>query len=89
MTSVYAYMLQETVEVLNPKMDMKKSQTYADEKITFEPEELVEIKTFGGSGLMLMGFKPRTALKKFHHVKPAQFLYPDEKVIKGCCLLRS
>ena len=27
-----------------------------------------------------MGFKPRSALKKYHHVKPAQFLYPDENV---------
>ena len=27
-----------------------------------------------------MGFKPRSFLKLYHHVRPSQFLYPDEKV---------
>ena len=27
-----------------------------------------------------MGFKPRSRLKKYYHVKPAQFIYPDEMV---------
>ena len=71
--------MKETVEVLNPKMDMKKAQTFASEMIAFEPEEVVEIKTFGTSGLTLMGFKARDAIKKYFHIKPAQFLYPDEK----------
>ena len=67
--------------MLNPKMDMKKAQTYASEMIAFEPEEVVEMKTFGTSGLTLIGFKPRDAIKKYFHIEPAQFLYPDEKVV--------
>jgi hypothetical protein len=35
------------------------------------------------AGLTLLGFKPRSSLKRYHHVRPAQFIYPDEKV--GCC----
>ena len=58
---------------------MKKAQTFASEMIAFEPEEVVEMKTFGTSGLTLMGFKSRDAIKKYFHIKPAQFLYPDEK----------
>lgn len=25
-----------------------------------------------------MGFKPQSSLKKYYHIKPAQFIYPDE-----------
>ena len=32
------------------------------------------------SGLKLVGFKPRKCLKRYFHVKPAQFIYPDESV---------
>lgn len=32
------------------------------------------------SGFKLMGFKPSSLLKKYYHVKPAQFIYPDETV---------
>ena len=62
-------------------MDMKRAQTYANELISFEPEEVTQMKTFGSTGLRLLGFKPRAALKKYYHIKPSQFLYPDEKVI--------
>jgi len=31
-------------------------------------------------GLVLMGFKPKNLIKPYFHVRPAQFLYPDEKV---------
>lgn len=72
--------VQDTVEMLNPKMDIKKAQTYGGQQICFETEELAEMKTFGPSGLNLVGFKPRTALKKYHHIKPGNFVYPDEKV---------
>ena len=31
-----------------------------------------------------MGFKPKSkAIKPWYHVKNAQFIYPDEKVVKG------
>ena len=27
-----------------------------------------------------MGFKPKSSLKSYYHIRPAQFLYPSEKV---------
>ena len=60
--------------------DLKKSQTYGGRQLCFEQEEVKEIKTFDSSGLSLMGFKPRSAIKPYFHVKPANFLYPDEDV---------
>ena len=27
-----------------------------------------------------MGFKPKSALKRYFHVKPAHFIFPDESV---------
>ena len=32
------------------------------------------------AGLTLLGFKARSSLKRYFHVRPAQFIYPDEKV---------
>ena len=28
-----------------------------------------------------MGFKPKSSMKRYYHIKPAHFIYPDEKVI--------
>lgn len=67
--------------------DMKKAQTYGGNKICFENDEVAGLKHFDPAGLYLMGFKPRKCLKKYHHVKPAQFLYPDESKISGSTTL--
>lgn len=32
------------------------------------------------TGLLLMGFKPKSSVKNYFHIRPAQFLYPSEKV---------
>ncbi|KAK3593948.1 hypothetical protein CHS0354_040681 [Potamilus streckersoni] len=78
--------LKDTGEVLMPQ-DLKKAQTYGGKRICFENDEVTEIKRFEEPGLYLMGFKPRTCLKKHHHVKPAQFIYPDETSIIGSTTL--
>ncbi|ELU12174.1 hypothetical protein CAPTEDRAFT_158558 [Capitella teleta] len=78
--------LRDTAEVLMPQ-DMKKMQTYATKQICFEPEEITQIKKFDDPGVKLLGFKPKSSLKKMHHVRPAQFLYPDETQIKGSTTL--
>lgn len=31
-------------------------------------------------GLLLMGFKPKSSVKNYYHIRRAQFLYPSEKV---------
>ncbi|KAK2178913.1 hypothetical protein NP493_525g06064 [Ridgeia piscesae] len=80
------HFLQETGEILMPQ-DMKKSITYANKQICFEPEEVVEIKKFDDPGLKLMGFKPTCSLKRYYHIRPAQFIYPDEGSVKGSTTL--
>lgn len=75
---------QDTGETLMPQ-DLKKAQTYGGKQICFENDEVTEIKRFGDSGLRLMGFKPMKTLKKYYHVKPAQFIYPDEEVRQKYC----
>ncbi|XP_025085058.1 X-ray repair cross-complementing protein 5-like [Pomacea canaliculata] len=74
--------LQDTVKTLTPQ-DMKRAQTYGGKKICFENEEVVEMRQFGPPGFKLMGFKPRSSVKPYYHVKPAQFLYPDEETVTG------
>jgi hypothetical protein len=34
-------------------------------------------------GLVLIGFKPRSRLKRHTMVKPAQLVYPDESIVRG------
>lgn len=74
--------MEETGEVLLPQ-DMKKSLKFADRQICFEPEEVNEMKKYGNVGLFLLGFKPMEYLKRDYHVKPGQFIYPDEPGIVG------
>ncbi|XP_030845422.1 X-ray repair cross-complementing protein 6 isoform X2 [Strongylocentrotus purpuratus] len=73
---------EDTGELLMPS-DIKKYQTYGGKNIIFEKDEVDEVKKFYDPGLTLMGFKPRSALKKYFHVKPAQFLFPDETSVSG------
>ena len=60
--------------------DMKKSQLYGGRQICFENEEVKEMKKFDDSGLKLMGFKPASSIKRYFHIRPGQFIYPDESV---------
>ncbi|BFZ15971.1 hypothetical protein BsWGS_19011 [Bradybaena similaris] len=78
--------LQDTGEVLMPQ-DLKKAQTYGGRKICFENDEVAAMKQFDQPGFYLMGFKPRSCLKKYFHVKPAQFIYPDENRVSGSTTL--
>ena len=47
---------------------------------------VINIILLSFSGLLLMGFKPRSSLKNYFHIKPAQFLYPSEKVCTATVL---
>ncbi|XP_038067298.1 X-ray repair cross-complementing protein 5-like [Patiria miniata] len=79
---------EDTGELLMPT-DIKKYQMYGGRNIVFEKEEITEMKNFGESGLVLMGFKPRSSLKRYFHIRPSQFLFPDESVVKGSTSLFS
>lgn len=62
---------------------IKSGLNYSGEKILFTKEDLSKIKVIGRVGLYLMGFKPKESLKDYHQLRPSNFLYPDEPVVKG------
>ncbi|XP_053110209.1 X-ray repair cross-complementing protein 6 isoform X1 [Hemicordylus capensis] len=78
----------ETGSLLLPS-DTKRAQTYGNRQIVLEKEETEEAKRFGSPGLYLIGFKPLVMLKRHHHIRPAQFIYPDESLISGSTTLFS
>lgn len=82
------YICKDTGRELMPT-DIKLYQMFGGEKVIFEKEEVVSMKTFGDPGLLLMGFKPRSSVKTYHHIRPAQFLYPSEKSVSGSTTLFS
>lgn len=46
-------------------------------------EEVARIRGNMSKGLTLLGFKPRSALKPHHSLRPSSFLYPDERAVQG------
>lgn len=67
--------------------DMKKSQVYANKSISFETEEVTQMKLFDKPGFQLMGFKKKELIKPYFHIRPAQFIYPDESSVTGSTCL--
>jgi ATP-dependent DNA helicase 2 subunit 1 len=65
------------------QFEIKKYYPYGGEKVLFTDDEMKTVKTFGEPGLVLMGFKPQSALEIYHNIKSAYFLYPDEYSIQG------
>ncbi|XP_078388137.1 X-ray repair cross-complementing protein 6 [Cetorhinus maximus] len=78
----------ETGSLLLPS-DTKKAQVYGHRQIVMEKEETEELKRFDDPGLVLIGFKPLSLLKKHHYVRPSQFIYPEETLIAGSTTLFS
>uniref|UniRef100_A0A8C5QHA1 DNA helicase n=1 Tax=Leptobrachium leishanense TaxID=445787 RepID=A0A8C5QHA1_9ANUR len=76
----------ETGSLLLPS-DTKRSQTYGNRQIVLEKEEAELLKKFDDPGLVLIGFKPLSLLKKHHFIRPAQFVYPDESLVNGFSLI--
>ncbi|XP_065533169.1 X-ray repair cross-complementing protein 6 isoform X1 [Lathamus discolor] len=67
--------------------DTKRAQTYGNRQIVLEKEETEELRRFGSPGLYLIGFKPLSMLKQHHHIRPSQFIYPEESLINGSTTL--
>ncbi|KAM3673982.1 X-ray repair cross-complementing protein 6 isoform 2-T2 [Ammospiza maritima maritima] len=67
--------------------DTKRAQTYGNRQIVLEKEETEELKQFDSPGLVLIGFKPLSMLKQHHHVRPSQFIYPEESLVRGSTTL--
>ncbi|XP_038639631.1 X-ray repair cross-complementing protein 6 isoform X2 [Scyliorhinus canicula] len=78
----------DTGSLLLPS-DTRKAQVYGHKQIVLEKEETEELKRFDNPGLVLIGFKPLSLLKKHHHIRPSQFIYPEETLITGSTTLFS
>ncbi|XP_010145297.1 PREDICTED: X-ray repair cross-complementing protein 6, partial [Eurypyga helias] len=76
----------ETGSLLLPS-DTKRAQTYGNRQIVLEKEETEELKRFDSPGLYLIGFKPLSMLKQHHHIRPSQFIYPEESLVSGSTTL--
>lgn len=63
--------------------DFCKYQEYGGKKIKFSIEESRAINKVYPAGLQLLGFKPASSVQAFHFIKPASFIYPDDKNILG------
>ncbi|KAK7027384.1 X-ray repair cross-complementing protein 6 [Halocaridina rubra] len=74
--------LEETGELLVPS-DYVKYQEYGGKKIKFTLDELRSLKSVYQPGIVLLGFKPIEYIKPYFHVKPANFIYADEKSVQG------
>ncbi|KAM6214201.1 X-ray repair cross-complementing protein 6 [Rhynchocyon petersi] len=69
--------------------DTKRSQIYGSRQIVLEKEETEQLKRFEEPGLVLIGFKPLTTLKKHHYLRPSLFVYPEESLVSGSTTLFS
>jgi len=69
----------ETTAVKLDKTEIKKAYRFGGEQIAFSDDEMKAMRNFGSPGIRIIGFKSSSALKFHYNVKPAQFLYPDEK----------
>uniref|UniRef100_A0A8B9Q1B9 X-ray repair cross complementing 6 n=1 Tax=Apteryx owenii TaxID=8824 RepID=A0A8B9Q1B9_APTOW len=67
--------------------DTKRAQMYGNRQIVLEKEETEELKRFDLPGLVLIGFKPLSVLKQHHYIRPSQFVYPEEALVKGSTTL--
>ena len=58
-------------------------QDYGQEKLQFTAEEVKKLKVTMPSGVVLLGFKPRSCLAPYHNMTHSYFLYPDESAYNG------
>eukprot|EP00462_Mataza_sp_D1_P012350 CAMPEP_0175151768 /NCGR_PEP_ID=MMETSP0087-20121206/18709_1 /TAXON_ID=136419 /ORGANISM="Unknown Unknown, Strain D1" /LENGTH=541 /DNA_ID=CAMNT_0016438061 /DNA_START=15 /DNA_END=1636 /DNA_ORIENTATION=- len=82
LTTVTQYVCEGTGTLLED-YQIKKYHTYGGAKVFFDKEEMKTVRTFGEPGLVLMGFKPLSALKVYHNIKNSYFCFPDDLSIKG------
>ncbi|XP_071552521.1 LOW QUALITY PROTEIN: X-ray repair cross-complementing protein 6 [Panulirus ornatus] len=74
--------LEETGEILVPS-DYVKYQTYGGRKIKFTLDEVRSMARIHDPEIKLLGFKPISSIKPYYHVRPGNFIYPDEKSVQG------
>ncbi|RKP08255.1 SPOC like C-terminal domain-containing protein [Thamnocephalis sphaerospora] len=91
------YMRGETTRVAKPKIELVAAMSntpvnrkdvqyyfnFGGVKVQFTAEEMAEMKDLGDPGIRILGFKPRSVLKRHHNVTHVFFLYPDETAYEG------
>eukprot|EP00004_Rigifila_ramosa_P026538 TRINITY_DN8304_c0_g1_i2.p1 TRINITY_DN8304_c0_g1~~TRINITY_DN8304_c0_g1_i2.p1 ORF type:complete len:629 (+),score=158.72 TRINITY_DN8304_c0_g1_i2:3-1889(+) len=60
---------------------------YGDKLQVFERDEVMSLKNLFPPGLVLLGFKTRSALKIHHNYRHSCFLYPDDESVSGSTVL--
>jgi ATP-dependent DNA helicase 2 subunit 1 len=77
-----AYVAEDTARTVE-KVELRKAFKFGGETITFTPEELSKIRTFGDPVIRLIGFKPLTMLPIWANLRPSTFIYPSEDDVIG------
>lgn len=83
---------QDTKELVS-KEEVSKTFEFGKQTIALKTEEIKAIDRLEEPSLILLGFKPRTALLSHLHIKPGHFIFPNESTITGsttlfCALLK-
>jgi len=65
------------------KAEVRKAFKFGGETVTFTPEELLSLKTFGEPVIRILGFKPQSLLPMWANLRPSTFIYPSEEEYVG------
>jgi len=65
------------------KVEIRKAYKFGGETVSFTPEEIAEIKSFGDPVLRIIGFKPLSMLPIWANYRPSTFIYPSEEDVIG------
>ncbi|KAL4890338.1 SPOC like C-terminal domain-containing protein [Aspergillus ambiguus] len=65
------------------KTEIKKAYKFGGDQVSFTPEELKGLRSFGDPVIRIIGFKPSSALPFWANVKHPFFIYPSEEDFIG------
>ena len=78
-----SYVCEETGEVLMDSQIGRGYDGFGGEMVVLSTHDVEKIKDFGPPGLRLMGFKPASEVSWEAQIKHADFLFPEEELVKG------
>ncbi|KAK3842166.1 MAG: SPOC like C-terminal domain-containing protein [Linnemannia gamsii] len=80
--TVTSWICADTTQYLTAA-DLKYYWEFGGQKVIFDKDEVMSMKTFGPPALALIGFKPKSAMKMYYNLSHSMFLYPDELSYEG------
>lgn len=75
--------LAEATAKVVEKSELRKAYKFGGEQVVFTQEEMKQMRHFGDPAIRIIGFKSASSIKFDHNVRPANFIYPDEKDYVG------